>query len=245
MGINYPRSKLNDGLAIFYRETTEDRIVCNELRHLLRQWQLLFSSPQIGIFSKRIWVIQIHRNNCQGPIIVNNIAAIFVYDQIRWRSFLNGWFSVCSAALYDVTASRRRQVGVDMFLVAVKLDRRLGSAAENACQNFTAIRNMLEMNFQSDKYISIQYHGFETLRDHTTSQWRQNGRDGVTNQLPHDCLLNRLFRYRSKKTSKLRVTGLCAGNSPVTCEFPAQMASRTENVSIWWRHHDKIIHFIL
>ena len=41
----------------------------------------------------------------------------------------------------------------------------------------------------------------------------------------------------SKKTSKLRVTGLCVGNSPVTGEFPAQMASNAENVSIWWRHH--------
>ena len=40
-----------------------------------------------------------------------------------------------------------------------------------------------------------------------------------------------------KETSKLRVTGLCAGNSPVTGEFPAQMASNAENVSIWWRHH--------
>ena len=38
-------------------------------------------------------------------------------------------------------------------------------------------------------------------------------------------------------TSKLRVTGLCAGNSPVPGEFPAQMDSNAENVSIWWRHH--------
>ena len=44
-------------------------------------------------------------------------------------------------------------------------------------------------------------------------------------------------RRRSKKTSKPRVTGLCAWNSPVTGEFPAQMASNAENVSIWWRHH--------
>ena len=29
---------------------------------------------------------------------------------------------------------------------------------------------------------------------------------------------------------------LC-GNSPATGEFPAQMASNAENVSIWWRHH--------
>ena len=45
-------------------------------------------------------------------------------------------------------------------------------------------------------------------------------------------------RRRSKKTPKLRVTGLCAGNSPVTGEFPTRMASNAENVSIWWRHHE-------
>ena len=55
---------------------------------------------------------------------------------------------------------------------------------------------------------------------------------------PQDCLLNRLFRRRSKKTSKLRVTGLCAGKSPETGEFPALMAGNAETVSIWWRHHD-------
>ena len=49
-------------------------------------------------------------------------------------------------------------------------------------------------------------------------------------------LLNRLFRRRSKKTSKFHVTGLCSGNSPVTGEFPAQTASDAENVSTWWRH---------
>ena len=68
-------------------------------------------------------------------------------------------------------------------------------------------------------------------------RWRHNGHDSVSNHQPHGCLLNRLFRRRSKKTSKLRVTGLCAGNSPETGEFPAQMASNAENVSIWWRHH--------
>ena len=172
-----------------------------------------------------------------------------------------------------------------------------------------------------------------------TLQWRHNERDSVSNHQPHDCLLNRLFRRRSKKTSKLhvtglcvgnspykwsvtrkmfpfddvimkqqralvqimawrqkcdkpfpyamltqsalrwhyndvimsamvsqitsltiiystvysrrrsnktsklRVTGLCEGNSPVTAEFPAQMASNAENVSIWWRHYGhKICH---
>ena len=46
-------------------------------------------------------------------------------------------------------------------------------------------------------------------------------------------------RRRSKKTSKLRVTGLWEGNSLVTGEFPAQRTSNVEKVSIWWRHHDE------
>ena len=72
-------------------------------------------------------------------------------------------------------------------------------------------------------------------------QWRHNECDDVSNPQPHDCLLQRLFRCRSKKTSKLHVTGLCEGNSPVTGEFPAQRASNAENVSIWWRHHDQAV----
>ena len=54
-----------------------------------------------------------------------------------------------------------------------------------------------------------------------TLQWRHNESDGVSNHRCLDGLLNRLFRRRSKKTSKLRVTGLCEGNSPVTGEFRA------------------------
>ena len=71
-----------------------------------------------------------------------------------------------------------------------------------------------------------------------TLLWRHNGRDGVSNHQPHDCLLNRSFGRRSKKKSKLRVTDLCAGKSPVPGEFPAQMASDADNVFIWWRHHE-------
>ena len=76
---------------------------------------------------------------------------------------------------------------------------------------------------------------------HYTLQWRHNGRDGVSNHQPHDCLRNRLIGRRSRKTSKLLVTGLCAGNSPGTGEFPAQRSSNAENVSIWWRHYETAI----
>ena len=51
-------------------------------------------------------------------------------------------------------------------------------------------------------------------------RWRHNDQDGVSNHQPHGCLLNRLFRRRSNKTSKLRVTGLCVGNSPGPVNSP-------------------------
>ena len=61
--------------------------------------------------------------------------------------------------------------------------------------------------------------------------------DDVTIHQPHDYVLNILFRRRSKKTSKLRPTGLFVGNSPVTGEFPSQRVSDAQTVSIWWLHH--------
>ena len=86
-------------------------------------------------------------------------------------------------------------------------------------------------------WLAGQFVVIPLLRCSFPLQWRHNGRDRVSNHQPHDCFLNHLFRHRSKKTSKLRVTGLCVGNSPEAGEFPAQMASNAENVPIWWRHH--------
>ena len=83
--------------------------------------------------------------------------------------------------------------------------------------------------------------------------WRHNGRDSVSNHQPHDCLHNRLIRHRSKKTSKLRVTGLCVGihrgpmnsphKGPVTRKmFPFDdvimiliMQSHIKRCYSWWR----------
>ena len=53
-----------------------------------------------------------------------------------------------------------------------------------------------------------------------TLHWRHNDHGGVSNHQPYHWLLNRLFRPRSKKTSKLRVIGLCAGNSPGPVNSP-------------------------
>ena len=103
---------------------------------------------------------------------------------------------------------------------------------------FPSLRPVTRERFPFDDVIMIN-----ELRMHLpviqsfSLHWRHNEPDGVSNHQPRDCLLNCLFRCRSKKTSKFRVTDLCAENSPGTGEFSAQKASNAENVSIWWRHH--------
>ena len=86
-------------------------------------------------------------------------------------------------------------------------------------------------------------------------RWRHNKRDSVSNHQPHDCLLNSLFRRRSKKTSKLRVTGFCAGNSPGPANSPHKgpvtrkmfpfddviMGKYNGAYGNVWTHHDGVI----
>ena len=74
----------------------------------------------------------------------------------------------------------------------------------------------------------------------STLQWHIIGRDGVSNHQPYDCLLKRLFRRKSKKTSKLRFTGICAkiDRWPVNSPHKWPGTRKAENVSIWWRHHE-------
>ena len=72
---------------------------------------------------------------------------------------------------------------------------------------------------------------------HRPLQWRHNGHDGVSYHQPHHCLLNRLFSADQRKYQSSASLAFCDGNSPVTGEFPAQMASNAENVYIWRRHH--------
>ena len=92
------------------------------------------------------------------------------------------------------------------------------------CEFYICVRRMRYVT-----YFLIRFISFSLRRRH-------NAHNAVSNHQPHDCLLNHLFRRRSKNTSKIRVTGLCAGISPVTGEFAAQRTNNAENVSIWWCH---------
>ena len=69
---------------------------------------------------------------------------------------------------------------------------------------------------------------FAGRADYWTLQWRYNERDGVSNHPCPEYLLNRSFRRRLKKTSKLRAIGLCEGNPPLTGGFPPQRPSHPE-----------------
>ena len=129
-------------------------------------------------------------------------------------------------------------IHIGTHLIATRADSRLAPSQWETSLQCKAVFHWLGANLESAlttarSSLSLAFH----RRFITPLHWRHNERDGVSNHQPHGCLLNRLFRHRSTKTSKVRFTGLRAGNSPVTGEFPAQMASNAENVSIWWRHH--------
>ena len=50
----------------------------------------------------------------------------------------------------------------------------------------------------------------------------------MASQISLTIVYSTVYSGADKKTPKLRVTGLCGGNSTVTGEFPAQMASNAE-----------------
>ena len=120
---------------------------------------------------------------------------------------------------------------VDMTVIQISLTLRHFEYTHDMCLLMT--NDIIQTNLFLAKLIL----SLAPLLIHKSLKWHYNERDGVSNHWHLHCLLNCWFRCRSKKTSKLHVTGHCAGDSPVTGEFPAQKASNMENISIWWRHY--------
>ena len=77
------------------------------------------------------------------------------------------------------------------------------------------------------KTISIMYQWRKYIK------WHHNGSGSVSNHQPHPFLLNRLFRRRSKKISKLRVTGLCSGDRIIPLSKPIEKYFNL-NPKAWW-----------
>ena len=81
-----------------------------------------------------------------------------------------------------------------------------------------------------------------------TLQWRHNGCDGVSNHQPHKCLLNLSFCWWSKKTSNLRVTGLCAWNSPVNSSHKGPVTRKMfpfDDVIMNWSFANCAHHYVI
>ena len=92
--------------------------------------------------------------------------------------------------------------------------------------HITKKSTLITRNPEKEKiFCWLWYQCLHTTRSNISSwlvslHWRYNDHDGVSNNQPHGCLLNLLFRRWSKKTSKLPVTGLCVGNSPGPVNSP-------------------------
>ena len=134
-----------------------------------------------------------------------------------------------SAAVILVARDRKLLV----FLVFFK--GKVSTTRDFSAQKGTQKENSYRFIF-FEEFSTLIFHSLIHLCYISTLLW-------VHNMMPPFChgdtdrITGLLFRRRSKKSSKLRVTGLCVGNSPVTGELPAQMASNADIVSIWWRHH--------
>ena len=130
--------------------------------------------------------------------------------------------------IYDTVITHRRHVPLDLYVCNARFD--------HAMQYWINVWVLRHMRYGFLKYFHVRTHANQHMlhfRMHllewkrmnfdwkfTALLWRHHGHNSVSNHQPYDCLLRRLFRRRSKQTSKLRVTGLCAGNSPGPVNFP-------------------------
>ena len=125
-------------------------------------------------------------------------------------------FNICSSIMlihanYD--NKNAQQIELGSFL-------HLGTHITNFCHKTLEYSPLLGSLWGCTGWQADYIHVMRLQHFARPLQWRHNDHGGVSNHQPHDCLLNRVFRRRSKKTSKLRVTGLCAGNSPGPVNSP-------------------------
>ena len=150
----------------------------------------------------------LHLNKCDKKSVksqgINTIKDFHMY-WILWYIQIQTNYMTCHLHLI-------------VWFQAISLDRRRNNTLT---LQVYGTRICLQISY----HLTVSYHSLP---------WRHDRREGVSNYQRHRCLLNRLFRQRSKKTSKFRVTGLCVGNSPVT----GTKASDAELwCFLWWRHH--------
>ena len=156
--------------------------------------------------------------NRQGSSTVVELLVQFEVDvkkiQIECRVFETS-LDLMMLSLHYANAQRRFPYNQRSYLfstgVAVPLQN---NTKKINAWNFVPLKTNTQWMYRYTDLL-FQYESTFSLL-----HWRHNDHDSVSNSQPRGCLLNRLFRRRSKKTSKLRVTGLCAGNSPGPVNSP-------------------------
>ena len=73
-------------------------------------------------------------------------------------------------------------------------------------------------------------------------QWRHNERDGVSNHLGIDCLLNCILGADQRKHQSPPSLAFMREIHRWPVDSPSQRTSNAKNVSIWWHHHDHYIY---
>ena len=163
----------------------------------------------------------------------------------QWRGAL--MFSLICARINDWVTNReagdltRRRAHYDVTVMVITLstkqcanlwESRLHSSVSTGHHRYLKDKNACRWLIESVMYImGMMLHNDSMVYiPLLTLQWRHNGSDSLSNHQPHDCFINHLFRHRWKKTPKLCI--MEAG------EFPTQITSHAENVSISWRHHE-------
>ena len=220
--------------TLFWHNSWNSRYQINIQTHVLLH-DIPFSLCDISsVFLKHVLTCRIRPRQvkivpigCRLLLGMGNRLLARGYLGVVPEGSIHNWTNIFFTLTVFLVSNMAHEIPASRFQLKIKCH--VWHIVRKRKQNLCLFAHFLSCHF---------FHFHDIVYIHVNAlRWRHNGRDSVSNHQPHDCLLSRLFRRRSKKTSKLRVTGLCAGNSSVTGEFPAQMASNAENVSIWWRHH--------
>ena len=116
---------------------------------------------------------------------------------IVWHKHIDGGKFASSVLTHKIEHHNTSLCDVTLILMSPTCTKRKHSGYNDRCFHF-----MDTCYFVREKAYQHRTHPLH---------WRHNGHISVSNYQPHDCLLNRLSRRRSKKTSKPRFTDLCVG----------------------------------
>ena len=158
------------------------------------------------------WHLYIESGPSYVAIAIGFMLACNAVWKFPWVVLLNTWICLSQGRIY----SYLRRVSIKNNSVVIDLHIMIWIYFSDLMGKSTQFKTSIPLKWRHNKWHCISKH------------WHLS------------CLPKHLFRCISKKISKLRFTGLCMRNLPVTGGFPSQRASNMENVSIRLCYHVKV-----